>query len=71
MDKTMLDRINALAKKKKAEGLTPAEQEEQKQLYRVYLGEIRRQFSQTLDNVRVEDKDGSVKPFKQAFTKEK
>ncbi len=71
MDKKMLERINALAKKKKAEGLTPAEQQEQKQLYKVYLGEIRAQFSATLDNVSVEENDGTVVPFKEAYKKKK
>ena len=71
MEKELLDRINALAKKKKAEGLTPAEQEEQKKLYKIYLGEIRQHFSATLDNVSVEEKDGTVVPFKQAYKKKK
>ena len=71
MDKKMITRINELSKKKKAEGLTPAEQEEQKKLYKIYLGEIRAQFSATLDNVSVEEKDGKVVPFKEAFSNEK
>ena len=49
MDKKMLDRINELAKKKKEQGLTEAEQKEQKELYKIYLGEIRTQFNATLD----------------------
>lgn len=69
MDKQMLSRINELAKKKKTTGLTPAEQEEQKKLYKIYLGEIRQQFSATLDNVSVEEKDGTVVPFKEAYKK--
>ena len=69
MDQKMLARINKLANKKKNEGLTPAEQEEQKKLYQIYLGEIRAQFSATLDNVSVQEQDGTVKPFKQAFEK--
>ena len=67
MDKQMLARINELAKKKKTTGLTPEEQAEQKKLYKIYLSEIRQQFSETLDNVSVEEKDGTVKPFKEAF----
>ena len=55
MDKKMLDRINELAKKKKEQGLTEAEQKEQKELYKIYLGEIRTQFNATLDNVSVEE----------------
>ena len=69
MDKKMLDRINELAKKKKTAGLTDEEQAEQKKLYKIYLGEIRRQFSSTLDNVSVEEQDGTVVPFKEAFNK--
>lgn len=69
MDKKMLDRINELAKKKKEQGLTEAEQKGQKELYNIYLGEIRTQFNATLDNVSVEEKDGTVKPFKEAYKK--
>ena len=69
MDKKMLDRINELAKKKKTVGLTAEEQKEQKELYKVYLGEIRQQFNATLDNVSVKEKDGSVVPFKKAYRK--
>ena len=67
MDKKMLSRINELAKKKKTVGLTDEETKEQKHLYKIYLGEIRQQFSATLDNVSVQEKDGTVLPFKQAY----
>ena len=67
MDNKMLSRINELAKKKKTAGLTEAELKEQKQLYKIYLGEIRQQFSATLDNVSIQEKDGTVLPFKQAY----
>ena len=53
MEKNLLQRINELAKKKKTVGLTAEEQAEQKKLYKIYLGEIRQQFSATLDNVSV------------------
>ena len=69
MNKKMLDKINKLEKKKKEQGLTEAEQKEQKELYKIYLGEIRTQFNATLDNVSVEEKDGTVKPFKEAYKK--
>lgn len=70
MDKKMIARINELAKKKKAEGLTEAETAEQKELYKVYLAEIRGQFSKTLDNVSVKEADGRVVPFKEAYSKQ-
>lgn len=69
MDKNLLNRINELAKKKREQGLTPDEQAEQKELYKIYLGEIRTQFDKTLDNVSVKEKDGEVVPFKQAYLK--
>ncbi len=55
MEKKKLDRISALAKKKKEEGLTEAELKEQKELYAEYLGEIRKSFRQTLDNIEITD----------------
>lgn len=69
MDKKMLERINELAKKKRELGLTDEELLEQKELYKVYLSEIRGQFSSTLDNVSVKDSDGKVVPFKEAYSK--
>ncbi|MBU5461326.1 DUF896 domain-containing protein [Lachnoclostridium sp. MSJ-17] len=69
MEQNLLQRINELAKKKKTVGLTAEEQAEQKKLYKIYLGEIRQQFSATLDNVSVEEKDGTVVPFKEAYKK--
>lgn len=56
ISKEMIARINELAAKKKAEGLTEEEQAEQKVLYREYLAAIRGQVRANLDNVRfVED----------------
>lgn len=69
MEQNVLKRINELAKKKKTVGLTPQEQEEQKKLYKIYLGSIRTQFEATLDNVSVKDDDGKVIPFKEAYPK--
>lgn len=66
MDKDLIKRINELAKKKKTLGLNAEEQAEQKQLYAVYLAEIREQFDNTLDNVSIKQEDGSVVPFKSA-----
>ena len=69
MDKKMLDRISELSRKKRSIGLTAEEQAEQQELYKVYLSEIRAQFSSTLDNVSIKEKDGKVVPFKEAYTK--
>lgn len=52
-----LDRINALAKKKKEEGLTEAEAAEQKALRAEYLEAFRKSFRQQLDNIEIVDPD--------------
>ena len=54
--KEMVERINELAKKKKKEGLTAEELEEQKELYKRYLASIRGQLKAQLDNIEVVDK---------------
>ena len=67
----LLQEINALAKKKREEGLTEDEQKRQKELYTVYLKGFREQVRQRLDNVDVEYPDGTVKSLKDAVRKNK
>ncbi len=56
MRKELIDRINELAHKKKAEGLTEAEKAEQAMLRQEYLAEFRKNFRRQLEDVRfVED----------------
>lgn len=52
----MIARINELAHKKKTIGLTAEEQAEQKELYKLYLENIRGQLKNQLDNIEVVDK---------------
>ena len=52
-------RINALAKKAKAEGLTDAEKEEQKALRAEYIAGFRNSLKAQLDNTVVINPDGS------------
>ena len=66
----LIAEINALAKKKKAQGLTDEEQKRQKELYAIYLKGFREQFKQRLDNVDVTYPDGTVKSLKDAMKKE-
>ena len=47
----MIARINFLARKKRTEGLTEGELIEQKELYELYLGNIRAQVKQKLDSL--------------------
>ena len=56
MEQEKILRINFLAKKKKTEGLTPEEAEEQRKLYSEYISAIRKNFKATLDNVEIVDK---------------
>jgi len=63
MEKEQIERINELARKKKAEGLTAEEIEEQAQLRAQYLREFRANMEATLQAVRVEQADGTYKPL--------
>ena len=61
MEQKKIDRINFLAKKKRAEGLTEEEQKEQKALYEEYLEGYRRNLRSTLGNTVIEGPDGTRK----------
>ncbi len=56
----MIARINFLAAKKRTEGLTEGELIEQKELYELYLGNIREQVKQKLDSITFVDKEPPV-----------
>ena len=56
MEKEKILRINYLAAKKKTEGLSKSEQEEQKALYEEYLSAVRRNFKATLSRIEIVDK---------------
>ncbi|NCD09051.1 MAG: DUF896 domain-containing protein [Negativicutes bacterium] len=53
--KVLIERINELAKKKRAEGLSTEEQTEQKELYKEYLALIRGQVKNHLDSIKIVD----------------
>ena len=55
--KEQIDRINELAKKKKAEGLTAEEQEEQKVLYRAYIDAFKANLKAQLETIEIVDDD--------------
>ena len=54
-----INRINELAKKAKAEGLTPQEKEEQQLLRQDYIKAFRGNLQSTLDFVVIVDKKGN------------
>jgi uncharacterized protein YnzC (UPF0291/DUF896 family) len=60
----MIKEINALAKKKREEGLTESEQARQKELYQIYLKGFREQVKNKLDNTDVTYPDGTTKSLK-------
>lgn len=53
--KEMITRINELARKKRADGLTAEETAEQKKLYTAYLASIRGQMKNMLDSIEFVD----------------
>ena len=60
-----IQRINALAKKAKAEGLTDEEQREQQTLREEYVADFRRSLKAQLDNTVVINPDGTSYKLKQ------
>lgn len=60
MTEEKIARINELARKSKAEGLTPAEKEEQAALRQEFLASVRNNLKQQLDNIDMVEEDGTV-----------
>jgi len=54
-----IQRINELAKKAKAEGLTPEEVQERDALRREYINEFRQSLISQLDNTYIMDEQGN------------
>ena len=64
MEQAKIDRINELAKKKKAGTLTEDEAKERAELHQEYINDIRRSFGEMLDNTVIQYPDGSRKSLK-------
>ena len=60
MDKSRIDRINELYRKSKAEGLSEVEKMEQQILRKEYIDAIKRNLSSQLDNISIQEKNGSI-----------
>ena len=60
MDAQKIQRINELYRKSKAEGLTESERQEQKLLRAEYLEAVKRNLRGQLNNIDIEEKDGTV-----------
>lgn len=63
MDETIA-RINVLARKAKAEGLTPEETEERDRLRRVYIDAYKASLIAQLDNTYLVDEKGNKRKLK-------
>ena len=55
-----INRINELYRKSKAEGLTSAEAEEQKQLRAEYVAALRSHLRGTLESIKLQNPDVSI-----------
>ena len=64
MDPKKIERINELARKKKASGLTEAEAQEQAALRKEYLEGYRENLKSMLESIVVEEKDGTRHPLR-------
>ena len=69
MTEEKIKRINELAHKSKAEGLTPAEKEEQYQLRQEFLAAVRGNLRAQLNNIDMVYEDGSVQNLGEKFGK--
>ncbi|MFD2682681.1 DUF896 domain-containing protein [Bacillus seohaeanensis] len=59
LSKKKMNRINELAKKAKATGLSPEEAKEQTKLRKEYLETFRKSMKSTIESTRVFDPDGN------------
>ncbi len=71
MDSQKIKRINELYRKSKAEGLTDVEAKEQKMLRQEYLDAIRRNLRGQLDQIDVQEEDGTVVNLGEKFGNKK
>lgn len=60
MDEKKIARINELAHKSKAEGLTEAEKKEQQLLRQEFLAAVRKNLKSQLDSIDMQEADGTI-----------
>ena len=60
MTEEKIARINELARKSKAEGLTEEEAKEQQILRKDYIDAFKRNLRGQLDNISIKEEDGSI-----------
>lgn len=67
MDVSRIDRINELYHKSQSVGLSDEEKEEQARLRREYIADIRGNLRANLNNISIQEKDGSVTDLGKKF----
>ena len=60
MEQEKIDRINTLYHKSQAVGLTEEEKKEQEALRKEYIAAIRRSLRGNLNQISIQEKDGSI-----------
>ena len=60
MEQEKIDRINQLARKSKAEGLTEEEKAEQRKLRQEFIASVRMNLRAQLDHIDIQEKDGTI-----------
>lgn len=60
MKQEQIDRINALYRKSKAEGLTEEEKKEQELLRKQFVADVRSNLTAQLNNIDMVNADGSI-----------
>ena len=63
MDQSKINRINELARKAKAEGLSPEETAERDALRKEYVAAVRVSLTNHLDNTWIVDEKGNKRPL--------
>ena len=71
MDEMKIGRINELARKSKAEGLTPEEKEEQQKLRQEYIAAFRMNMRTQLNRIDVVEPVGSIVNLGEKYDRQK
>ena len=70
MTQEKIDRINALYRKSKAEGLTEEEKKEQDLLRKEFVASVKRNLRSQLNNIDMVNEDGSVENLGEKYGKQ-
>ena len=71
MNQEKIDRINVLARKAKAEGLTEEEKQEQAILRQEFIASVRKNLKAQLDNIDMVNPDGSIENLGEKYAADK